>query len=81
MDTEAYEVSDPRDYIQLGREMDSRHQHFNGSTKIITFLLSLMNLLTAAAIIGGVVMYGKVETLDTKVDMIINGHIKIAAGP
>ncbi len=79
--TDAYEV-DPRDYEELGALMDSRT--YNGSTKIITSLLALMNVLATAAIIGGVVTYGKVqaldvkvEELDRKVDLIISGHIRI----
>jgi hypothetical protein len=81
-DTDAYEV-DPQDYRELGHRMDHRQQQgpFNGSTKIITSLLALMNILTAAAIVGGIVMYGRVEALDSKVDLIITGHIKIASGP
>jgi hypothetical protein len=78
--TDAYEV-DPRDYEELGRHMDNRI--FNGSTKLVTTLLALMNLLASAAIIGGVIMYGevkaldvKVENLDNKVELIIMGHIK-----
>jgi hypothetical protein len=54
---------------------------YNGSTKLITSLLALMNILTAAAIVGGVVMYGRVTALDQKVDLIITGHIRIANGP
>jgi hypothetical protein len=82
IETDAYEV-DPREYWSLGIEMDHRNDQkpFNGSTRAITSLLALMNILTAAAIIGGIVMYGKVEALDSKVDLIITGHIKIAAGP
>ena len=55
--------------------MDARI--YNGSTRLITGLLALMNVLTAAAIIGGVVMYGKVSALDMKVNLIIEGRIQI----
>ena len=78
--TDAYEV-DPRYYEELGLAMDNRP--FNGSTKLVTTLLALMNLLASAAIIGGVIMYGqvqalneKVENLNSKVELIIMGHIK-----
>jgi hypothetical protein len=77
--TDAYEVTDPEYYQELGWQMDNRV--FNGSTKVITSLLALMNILTAAAIVGGIVMYGKVEALDSKVDLIITGHIRIATIP
>jgi hypothetical protein len=80
MNTDAYEV-DPLRYEELGYQMD--HRPFNGSTKLVTTLLALMNLLASAAIIGGVIMYGevkaldvKVENLDNKVELIIMGHIK-----
>jgi hypothetical protein len=74
MRTDAYEV-DPHDYEELGRYMDNRT--YNGSTKIITALLALMNLLVAAAVVGGVVLYGKVEALDSKVDLILSGRLRI----
>jgi hypothetical protein len=80
VDTDAYEVN-PRDYEELAFRMDNRG--FNGSTRVMTTLLALMNLLASAAIIGGVIMYGevkaldvKVENLDNKVELIIMGHIK-----
>src|SRR5271154_498633 len=44
--TDAYEV-DPRYYEELGLAMDNRP--FNGSTKLVTTLLALMNLLASAA--------------------------------
>jgi hypothetical protein len=51
---------------------------FNGSTKFINFLLATVTGLLIAAIVGGVALYGKVEAIDTKVDLIITGHIKVA---
>ena len=76
--TDAYEV-DPRDYEELGYKMDNRV--FNGSTKFITFMLAVMNILMAAAIVGGVIMYGRVTSLDDKVNLIIEGRIAIARPP
>jgi hypothetical protein len=72
--TDAYEV-DPRDYQELAYRMDNRI--YNGSTKIITALLALTNLLVAAGVVGGVVLYGKVEALDSKVDLILSGRLRI----
>jgi hypothetical protein len=87
METRPYEVADPRDYIYLGEEMDNRDRPFNGSTKLITSLLALLNLLMAAGIVGIIVMYGKVaafevrfQDLDQKVDMIVEGRIRIPDG-
>ena len=87
METDSFEVVDPRDYIYLGEEMDSRNSPFNGSTKLITSLLALLNLLMAAGVVGIIVMYGQVqafqvkfEDLDKKVQMIIDGRIRIPLG-
>jgi hypothetical protein len=77
-DTDAYEIN-PRDYEELAYSMDSRT--FNGSTKLITGLLALMNVLAASAVVGGVIMYGKVEALDEKVNLIIEGRIQIRIPP
>ena len=83
--TEAYEVDDPRYYEELGRKMDNRS--FNGSTKLITALLGLLNILMAAGVVGLVMMYGRVQEfdvkftdLDHKVEMIIEGRIRIPDG-
>lgn len=51
---------------------------YSNAPKYITSWLALMNLLIAAAIVGGVVMYGNVTALNQKVDLIISGHIRIA---
>jgi hypothetical protein len=76
--TDAYEV-DPRDYEELRYGMDNRV--YNGSTKLITALMALMNILVAAAVVGGVVLYGKVEALDSKVDLILTGRLRILGDP
>ena len=39
-----------------------------------------MSALITAAILGGVVMYGKIQELETKMDLIIGGHIRIGDG-
>jgi hypothetical protein len=75
VNTEDYAIDDPYRYEELGRHMDNRV--FVGSTKLITSLLALMNVLTAAAIVGGIIMYGRVTSLDDKVTLIIEGRIKI----
>lgn len=87
METDSFEVVDPRDYIYLGEEMDHRNRPFNGSTKLITSLLALLNLLMAAGVVGIIVMYGQVqafqvkfEDLDKKVQMIIDWRIRIPLG-
>jgi hypothetical protein len=84
LDTESSELSRRRMHqiADLDREYERRHspskgQIFNGSTKLITGMLALMNILTAAAIVGGVVMYGRVTSLDDKVNLIIEGRIRV----
>jgi hypothetical protein len=47
INTDAYEV-DPQDYEYLGHMMDTRR--FNGSTKFINAMLTLIVLLLVAAI-------------------------------
>lgn len=56
---------------------------YNGSTKIITFLMALLNVLVAAGIIGGIVMYGRVGAMEQglsdlkeKVNLLIEGRIR-----
>ena len=83
-DTDAYEV-DPYHYEELGRCMDNRP--FNGSTKAITSLLALLNILMASGVVGLIMMYGRMQAfevrfndLDNKVEMIIEGRIRIPDG-
>ena len=66
----------------------SDNRVFNGSTKLITSLLAIMNILVASAVIGCIIIYGKVQAydvrfneLDRKFDMIINGQIYIPPRP
>jgi hypothetical protein len=84
IDTDASELSRRRinELHRLDAEYQMRYYPqkgniFNGSTKLITSLLAIMNILTAAAIIGGIVMYAKVNSLDDKVTLIIEGKIRV----
>jgi hypothetical protein len=86
-DTDAYEV-DPRDYRELGRSYDNRCSIRTKKTDwVMTSLLALLNILAAAGVVGIVGMYGKVtafeerfNALDKKVDMIVEGRIRIPDG-
>jgi hypothetical protein len=49
---------------------------FNGSTKFVNWMLSVTTALMIASIVGGVVLYGQVQSINTKVDLLIAGHIK-----
>jgi hypothetical protein len=90
MQTRPYDV-DPRHYEELGDDMDKRHGSgdiYNGSTKIITWMMALLNVLISAGIIGGIIMYGRVGVLEekvmdmgTKIDLIITGRIRVPNGP
>jgi len=44
---------------------------FNGSTKFVNFMLSIMMTLVIAAVVGGVVLYGQVQSLSAKVDILM----------
>jgi hypothetical protein len=68
-----------RELVELDREFQRKFHPQNplGFTKLITALLALMNILSAAAIVGGVVMYGRVTSLNDKVDLIIQGRIRV----
>jgi hypothetical protein len=52
------------------------HAAFNGSTKFVNWMLSVTTVLMISAIVGGVVLYGQVQSINTKVDLLIAGHIK-----
>ena len=56
---------------------------FNGSTKYVTAMLTLISALMVAGIVGGISMYAnvaaltqKIEATNAKVDLIIAGRIK-----
>jgi hypothetical protein len=80
--TSQYDVDD------LGEQLDRRfarerigmgsHNTFNGNggSKFINWMLSVTTALMIAAIVGGVVLYGQVQSINTKVDLLIAGHIK-----
>lgn len=85
--TQPLEV-DPYRMEALGREMDHRNKNdhgHNGSTRFINWSLAMLNGLAIAAVVGGIMMYGRVSALEQraialeqKVDLIITGHIHIA---
>lgn len=61
---------------EVTQQQIMHQQPFNGSTKFISAMLTLLSMLVAAAICGEVVVYGQVQTLQAQVQMIIGGHIK-----
>src|ERR1700691_1417560 len=63
------------DEIRDNQGMGS-HITFNGSTKFVNWMLSVTTALMIASIVGGVVLYGQVQSINTKVDLLIAGHIK-----
>ena len=69
------------DYEELAKAFDRRYSRmggsvFNGSTKFVNAILSILTLLVVAAICGEVVVYGQVQSLESKVDLIVDGHLK-----
>jgi hypothetical protein len=71
-------VQELRDNQGLGS-----HSTFNGSTKYVNAMLTLLTSLMLAGIVGGISLYANVAGLsrdvkatNDKVDLIINGHLK-----
>jgi hypothetical protein len=91
MDTDASELSPRRmrERAELRRDYDDKYGRgngniYNGQTKIITWMMALLNVLVAAGIVGGIMMYGRVGALETgfqdmkeQMKLIIDGHIRI----
>jgi hypothetical protein len=65
-----------RRFARERKEMMGSHNVFNGSTKFVNWMLSVTTALMIASIVGGVVLYGQVQAINTKVDLLISGHIK-----
>ena len=61
---------------ELTHQQIMHQQPFNGSTKYISAMLTLLSMLVAAAICGEVVVYGQVQTLNAEVNMILAGHTR-----
>jgi hypothetical protein len=78
MDRDALNRRFKREGDQLRSEMQGMGSHntFNGSTKFVNWMLSVTTALMIASIVGGVVLYGQVQSINTKVDLLIAGHIK-----
>jgi hypothetical protein len=49
---------------------------FNGSTRFVNSMLTVLALLVTAAICGEVVVYGQVQVLQSTVTMLVQGRIK-----
>ena len=91
IDTDASELSRRRidELRRLDDEYNKRYYPakaniFNGSTKIVTWLMALLNVLVAAGIVGGIMMYGRVGALEVgvqdlkdKIGLVIEGRIRI----
>ena len=74
---------EPKDYEDMADDMERRLRGdagtgnvFNGSTKYVNAMLALIVGLLVAVICGGVQLYGQVQRIDGKVELIITGHIK-----
>lgn len=69
----------PREFMELIKRREHRAAMgagFNGSTKFVNFMLTLLGGLMLVGIVGGVVLYGQVQTINAKVDLIMQGRIK-----
>ena len=72
-------IGQPKDYEEIARayERQRRYQEqpFNGSTKFVNTMLTVLALLVASAICGEVVVYGQVQVLQSTVTMLVSGKI------
>jgi len=64
-------------YQRRDHEGMGSHATFNGSTKFINSMLSIIAALLIAGICGEVVVYGQVQRLEGAVTLIIEGKIRI----
>jgi hypothetical protein len=81
-------ASSQEDIEELAAALDRRYKRmggdqFNGSTKYINTVLTVLSMLIVAAIIGGIQLYArvegmsqKIENTNAKVDLILSGRIK-----
>jgi hypothetical protein len=81
MDPERHRPDDPGEYDEYIRRVArgaivGDGNIFNGSTKFINAMLSVLCALTSAGIIGLILMYGRLSAVETKVDLLISGHVK-----
>ena len=85
MDRAALDRRFKREREDIRRELQSMGSgnHFNGSTKYVNAMLTLLTSLMLAGIVGGISLYANVAGLardvkatNDKVDLIIAGHIK-----
>jgi hypothetical protein len=78
MDRAALDRRFKRERDEIRRELQGMGSNntFNGSTKFVNWMLSVTTALMIASIVGGVVLYGQVQSINTKVDLLIAGHIK-----
>ncbi len=72
---------DPGDYDEYIRRVArgaivSEGNIFNGSSKFVSAMLTVLCTLSASGIIGLILMYGRLASVETKVDLLIQGHIK-----
>src|ERR1700685_1349866 len=75
MDRDALDRRFKREREETRRELQGMGSNntFNGSTKFVNWMLSVTTALMIAAIVGGVVLYGQVQSINTKVDLLIAG--------
>jgi hypothetical protein len=82
-------AGDEKYYDELGNEMDKKYPRGlydeyrggdgninGGSNKFLNWLLAILTSLITIGIVGGVNMYGQIQAINSKVDLIIQGRIK-----
>jgi hypothetical protein len=53
----------------------------NGDNRVMNWLLATLSALSVAGILGDVVMYAKVETLQSTMELILSGKLVIVQVP
>ena len=83
--TDAYEIDDEDYYRGLAHDMDNRP--YNGSTRFVNFMLTVIALLLASSVGGAFVLSNdvaavkvQVRDLQEKVELIIQGRIRYPDG-
>jgi hypothetical protein len=68
----------PREYAWVHRTAQRivASSGFNGSTKFINAMLSILVILVAGAITGEVIVYGQVQAIQAQVNLIVMGRVK-----
>jgi len=77
------DYADDKAIARLFRQVsqDRNYGNVSGDSKIMNWLLATLSALSVAGILGDVVMYAKVETIQSTLELILSGKIVIVQVP